>query len=143
MAAFVADVSEWFRSVGNYLTVCDPVFCLDLFSPFRCAQGLRVRDCLWTKLHSALPPLPPPPILFQLFLLLSSPVSFACFLSHLISPSNAFNSQFLRSPPTPTFSFLPIPPPIVTSSPRGHVAHLGDDEDEDDDGADDDETHTQ
>ncbi|XP_014878133.1 mitogen-activated protein kinase kinase kinase kinase 3-like, partial [Poecilia latipinna] len=33
-------------------------------------------------------------------------------------------------------------PPVFPSSPRGHVAHLGDDEDEDDDGADDDETHT-
>lgn len=45
--------------------------------------------------------------------------------------------------PFPHPSFLPHLPPIFTSSPRGHVAHLGDDEDEDDDGADDDETHTQ
>lgn len=44
---------------------------------------------------------------------------------------------------TPPISFLTHPPPIFTSSPRGHVAHLGDDDDEDDDGADDDETHTQ
>ncbi|CAG00278.1 unnamed protein product [Tetraodon nigroviridis] len=46
----------------------------------------------------------------------------------------------LSSPPFPLL--LHPPPPVFTSSPRGHVAHLGDDEDEDDDGADD-ETHTQ
>lgn len=118
-------------------------FCLDLFSPFRSAQGLRIRYSLWTKLHSALPPL-------SLFPPSSSTSSSCCLLCLLPFSLNLsllcfpyLNSQFLLSSPTPTFSFLPIPPPIVTSSPRGHVAHLGDDEDEDDDGADDDETHTQ
>lgn len=85
------------------------------------------------------------------FTQLSLPVPlFLCPL--LPPPPPAVNSCLLcllpfspTTPPDPPSSFLslPSPPPVFTSSPRGHVAHLGDDEDEDDDGADDDETHTQ
>ena len=79
---------------------------------------------------------------FPFFLYPPSPIlTFACSFS----PLNLFFYILHPSPSSYDFLFLtpPLTPPIFTYSPRGHVAHLGDDEDEDDDGADDDETHTQ
>ncbi len=104
----------WFcRGMGILL------FCLDLFSPFRSAQGSRVRGSLWTKLHSALPPLSLP---------LSSSTSsspcchllspFACSLSPLISPAYA-----LRTPTLYFYSLPPLLPPILSSPPPSYL-HL-------------------
>lgn len=153
MAAFVTDFSRWFRCTGNDFKLsqcqCGVLFCLgggggDMCSPFRSAQGLRVS--LWTKLHSALPPLslpphplpPPPPVVFSRLLCLR-PVSL-----DLSPPMLSLRQLSISAFSCPSLLLSSHPPPsVVTSSPRGHVAHLGDDEDEDDDGADDDETHTQ
>lgn len=110
-----------------------------------CSDLPRVRASL--RYPSLFPssPNPPPPL---------PVVTFACSLSPL-TPPHLILSPTLNPPTSVLFlpsshpsllflpSFLPHPPPLFTSSPRGHVAHLGDDEDEDDDGADDDETHTQ
>lgn len=73
--------------------------------------GSGVRGSLWTKLHSALPPLSllPPNLLHLLLLflvLLSSPTSFACFLSPSLLRSPFFIPLFLLS------SFLSSTPPL-------------------------------
>ncbi len=87
----------------------------------------------------------PSPLLPLCPLSLPPVVTFACSLSPFTSLSYDLPSLPLYFFSLPSFlcPIFPTHPPIFTSSPRGHVAHLGDDEDEDDDGADDDETHTQ